>query len=90
MMHALGGDDLAHKIPVERCFDWEVLALVELARGSSGTADGYVRRAEAHAAALGLRLPAASHGGPARRGPARRGGGGAGGAARERGGRPRP
>ncbi len=59
MMHALGGDDLAHKIPVERCFDWEVLALVELARGSSGTADGYVRRAEAHAAALGLRLPAA-------------------------------
>ena len=32
-MHALGGDELEHKIPVERCFDWEILALVELALG---------------------------------------------------------
>ena len=47
---ALGGDDLAHKIPVERCFDWEVLALVALARGRREAADGYARRAEEHAA----------------------------------------
>ncbi|HKH18169.1 MAG TPA: AAA family ATPase [Solirubrobacteraceae bacterium] len=60
IMQALGGDDLAHKIPVERCFDWEVLALVELARGRIDAADRYVRRAEEHAPTLaGLRLPAA-------------------------------
>ncbi len=58
LMHALGGDDLPHKIPVEKCFDWEVLALVELARGQLDAADGYVRRAEDHAEALGLDLPA--------------------------------
>jgi DNA-binding NarL/FixJ family response regulator len=59
IMHALGGDDLAHKIPVERCFDWEVLALAELALGRRDAAEGYVRRAEEHAAMLGLRLPRA-------------------------------
>jgi DNA-binding CsgD family transcriptional regulator len=59
VMHSLGSDDLPHKIPVEKCFDWEVLALVELARGDTSAADRYVRRTEAHAAALGLRLPAA-------------------------------
>jgi DNA-binding NarL/FixJ family response regulator len=59
IMHALGDDDLAHKIPVEKCFDWEVLALVELALGRRDAADEYVRRAEDHAAKLGLRLPAA-------------------------------
>jgi ATP/maltotriose-dependent transcriptional regulator MalT len=58
-MHALGSDELPHKIPVEKCFDWEVLALVELARGDAAAADRYIRRTEAHAAALGLRLPAA-------------------------------
>jgi DNA-binding NarL/FixJ family response regulator/tetratricopeptide (TPR) repeat protein len=59
IMHALGGDDLPHKIPVEKCFDWEVLALVELALGRNQAADRYVRRAEEHAAMLGLRLPTA-------------------------------
>jgi DNA-binding NarL/FixJ family response regulator len=59
MMRGLGGDDLLHKIPVERCFDWEVLALVELARGNRDAADAHVRRAEEHAAALGLQLPQA-------------------------------
>ena len=58
-MHALGSDDLSHKVPVERCFDWEILALVELALGRDGTADEYARRAEEHAAMLGLRLPTA-------------------------------
>jgi DNA-binding NarL/FixJ family response regulator/tetratricopeptide (TPR) repeat protein len=58
-MHALGSDDLPHMIPVEKCFDWEILALVELALGRTEAADGYARRAEEHAAKLGLRLPTA-------------------------------
>ena len=33
MMQALGSDDLEHKIPVERCFDWEVLALARSRAG---------------------------------------------------------
>ena len=53
-------DELAHTIPVERCFDWESLALVELALGDArGAPSDYARRAEEHAAALGLQLPAA-------------------------------
>jgi DNA-binding CsgD family transcriptional regulator len=59
IMQGLGSDDLPHKIPVEKCFDWEVLALAELARGHVEAADGYARRAEEHAAALGLRVPVA-------------------------------
>ena len=59
MMHALGSDELEHKIPVERCFDWEILALAELAAGDRESAEGYARRAEEHAERLGLRLPAA-------------------------------
>jgi DNA-binding CsgD family transcriptional regulator/tetratricopeptide (TPR) repeat protein len=59
IMHGLGSDDLPHKIPVERCFDWELLALVELALGRREAAEGYVRRCEEHAATLGLRLPTA-------------------------------
>ena len=59
MMRGLGDDDLLHKIPVERNFDWEVLALVELARGHRDAAESYVRRSEAHAEALGLQLPRA-------------------------------
>ena len=72
IMHSLGSDDLPHKIPVEKCFDWEVLALVELARGRKEAAEGYVRRAEEHAAqarpapADGARPPGAG-GHPARR-----------------------
>jgi DNA-binding CsgD family transcriptional regulator/tetratricopeptide (TPR) repeat protein len=58
-MHTLGDDALHHKIPVERCFDWEVLALVEIARGDDAAAEAYVRRAEAHAEALGLNLMSA-------------------------------
>ena len=34
IMHALGSDDLEHKIPAERCIDWEILALVEIALGN--------------------------------------------------------
>jgi DNA-binding NarL/FixJ family response regulator len=56
-MQALGSDELEHKIPVERCFDWEILALVELASGRLEAADGYARRAEDNAEQLGLRVP---------------------------------
>ncbi len=61
-MQALGSDELEHKIPVERCFDWEMLALVELAVGSPEKADDYARRAEENAANLGLKVPAAAAG----------------------------
>jgi DNA-binding CsgD family transcriptional regulator len=46
-------------MPVERCFDWENLALAELAVGNAEAADGYARHAEEDAARLGLQLPAA-------------------------------
>ena len=60
IMHSLGPDDLPHKIPVEKCFDWEILALVELALGHLEAAEGYVVRAEENAAKLGaLHLPEA-------------------------------
>ncbi len=58
-MRALGSDELEHKIPVERCFDWETLALVELAVGNPEKADEYAGRAEQNAANLGLKVPAA-------------------------------
>jgi DNA-binding CsgD family transcriptional regulator/tetratricopeptide (TPR) repeat protein len=58
-MRALGSDELEHKVPVERCFDWEILALVELASGNTDAADGYARRAEDNADQLGLQVPLA-------------------------------
>ena len=71
-MRELGGDDLEHKIPVERCFDWEILALVELARGRPEAAEAYARRAEENAARLGLRPAGGARAARARRRPARR------------------
>ena len=60
IMHSLGPDDLPHKIPVEKCFDWEILGLVEIALGNLEAAEGYVVRAEENAAKLEpLRLPVA-------------------------------
>ncbi len=59
IMHSLGPDDLPHKIPVEKCFDWEILALVEIALGRLDEAEGYVVRAEENAAGLGLQVPEA-------------------------------
>ena len=61
-MHALGSDELEHKIPVERCFDWESMALAELAGGRLEAADGYARRAEENAEQLGLNVPVACAG----------------------------
>jgi DNA-binding NarL/FixJ family response regulator len=55
----LGGEDVAHTMPVERCFDWESLTLVELAVGNVEAAAGYARRAEEDAARLDLCVPAA-------------------------------
>ncbi len=57
IMHSLGSDDLPHKIPVERCIDWEIMALVELALGRPSAAEGYIRRAEKLAGTLDLGLP---------------------------------
>ncbi len=59
IMHALGSDELEHKIPVERCIDWEIMALVELALGRPQKAGEYIGRAEDLAAQLGLNLPRA-------------------------------
>jgi DNA-binding CsgD family transcriptional regulator len=58
-MQALGSDDLEHKVPVERNFDWEIMGLVALALGRPEVADDYARRAEENAARLDLKLPEA-------------------------------
>ncbi|HSE81226.1 MAG TPA: BREX system ATP-binding domain-containing protein [Gaiellaceae bacterium] len=55
----LGADEVARTMPVERCFDWESLTLVELAAGNMEAADGYASRAEEDSARLGLQLPVA-------------------------------
>ena len=55
----LGGEEVARTMPVERCFDWESLTVVELAVGNTEAADAYALRAEEDAAQLGLQLPAA-------------------------------
>src|SRR4029453_8356788 len=55
----LNADDVVRTMPVERCFDWESLTLVELAVGNADAADAYARIAEEDAAQLGLQLPAA-------------------------------
>jgi len=55
----LGSDEDARTMPVERCFDWESLTLVELAAGNVEAAEEYARRAEEDAARLDLKLPSA-------------------------------
>ncbi len=59
MLLGLVGEDGTRTMPVERCFDWESLTLVELAAGDVNAADAYARRAEEDASQLPLRLPAA-------------------------------
>ena len=44
-MRALGGDELEYAIPVERCFDWEILALAELGARRPGGGRGLRARA---------------------------------------------
>jgi DNA-binding NarL/FixJ family response regulator/tetratricopeptide (TPR) repeat protein len=58
-MRELGDDELGWAIPVEKCFNWEILALAELALGHPQAAETYAARAQHDAAALDLRLPAA-------------------------------
>ena len=53
----LGGEEFPRAIPVERCHNFESLALAELSRGRRDAAEGYVRRAEELAATLDLNLP---------------------------------
>ena len=59
VMESIGGGELEHAIPIERCFYWEILALAELSRGSREAAEAYVVRAEEQAAELDLGLPEA-------------------------------
>jgi DNA-binding CsgD family transcriptional regulator/tetratricopeptide (TPR) repeat protein len=59
VLHSIGGGELEHAIPVERCFYWEILALAELARGDADAAEAYASRAEEQADLLALRVPAA-------------------------------
>jgi DNA-binding NarL/FixJ family response regulator len=54
----LAADEVARTMPVERCFDWENLTLIELAVGNAEGADEYATRSEADAARLALKLPA--------------------------------
>ncbi len=53
----LGGEDVVRTMPVERCYDLESLALVELAVGNLDAADAYAEQAAVVAGRLGLRLP---------------------------------
>ena len=55
----LGGDDDARTMPVERCYDWESLALVELAVGNSRRGGGVRPASRGRRGALGSRLPSA-------------------------------
>jgi DNA-binding NarL/FixJ family response regulator len=56
MMRSLGGEDVDQHVPVERCFDWESLALAQIALGDMDAADALAARAEQHAERLGLNL----------------------------------
>ena len=53
----LGGEEFSRAIPVERCHNFESLALAEMARGRREQAEEYVRRAEELASTLDLNLP---------------------------------
>ena len=57
MMLEVGGEDMENWFPAERCFNWENVALAELALGNAEAADAVARRAEETAAELDLRLP---------------------------------
>ena len=59
LLYRVGGEQLEHMVPVERCFDWEELVLLELRRGDLARAEAHAAACEADAARIGLRLPAA-------------------------------
>jgi ATP/maltotriose-dependent transcriptional regulator MalT len=60
MVEQLGDDDLHWAIPVERCFNWESIALAEIALGKLEEAQRHAAKAEATAAGLGLHIPTAA------------------------------
>jgi ATP/maltotriose-dependent transcriptional regulator MalT len=59
LMWEVGGEEMENWFPVERCFNWENVALAELALGNDEEADAIARRAEDSAAGLDLHLPTA-------------------------------
>ena len=59
LLYRVGGEQLEHMVPVERCFDWEELVLLELRRGDLARAEAHAAACEADAARIGLRMPAA-------------------------------
>ena len=60
MVQQLGDDDLHWAIPVERCFNWESIAIAEIAVGRLEDAERHAARAEETAAELGLHIPTAA------------------------------
>ena len=59
MMQEVGGEEMRNWFPAERCFNWENVALAELALGNAEAADSTARIAEESAARVGLHLPTA-------------------------------
>jgi DNA-binding NarL/FixJ family response regulator len=59
MMQEVGGEEMGNWFPAERCFNWENLALAELALDDPEAAASISRTADDTAAAVDLRLPTA-------------------------------
>jgi DNA-binding NarL/FixJ family response regulator len=59
LMWEVGGEEMQNWFPVERCFNWENVALAELALGNGEAAAAIASRAERAAAQVDLRLPTA-------------------------------
>jgi DNA-binding CsgD family transcriptional regulator/tetratricopeptide (TPR) repeat protein len=59
LMWEVGGEEMENWFPAERYFNWENLALAELALGNDEAADSIARRAEESAGEVDLRLPTA-------------------------------
>jgi DNA-binding NarL/FixJ family response regulator len=57
MMQEVGGEEMQNWFPAERCFNWENLALAELALENSEAADSIALIAEDSAAQVDLHLP---------------------------------
>ena len=57
LMWEVGGAEMGNWFPAERYFNWENLALAELALGDDDAADSIARGAEESAAQVDLRLP---------------------------------
>jgi DNA-binding CsgD family transcriptional regulator len=58
LMYEVGSVEMTEWIPVERCLNWENLALAEIARGNLDTAEAIADRADVEAAKSELRLSA--------------------------------